>query len=83
VKKVGPERYAFQFVSHDKIHFELRRGKDGRFHVFTEVNQQPLLLKRMYVRIEGGTFWVPNVLYVDFEGLDEATGREIVQRYKP
>jgi hypothetical protein len=81
--KRGPEKYDFRFVSHDKIPFLLSKGKGGKFQVVATVNNQPLILNRMYVRIEGGTFWVPNVLHVDFEGVDVATGKETVKRYKP
>lgn len=82
-KKINPEKYEFTFVSHDKILFTLRKEKDGNFHVYTTINNQSLLLKRIYVRIEGGTFWVPNVLYVDLEGVDPATGKEATMRYNP
>ena len=82
-KKLAPDKYEFQFVSHDKVRFELAKGKDGNFRVQTIINNKPIILERMYVRIDGGTFWVPNVLYVDFEGVEVATGKEVTLQYKP
>jgi hypothetical protein len=82
-KKLSPDKYEFRFVSHDKIQFGLMKGKDGNYQVSCSIFNKPAILKRMYVRIDGGSFWVPNVLYVDFIGVEEATGKEITQRYKP
>jgi hypothetical protein len=82
-KRLGPERHEFRFVSHDNIRFELTKGKDGNFKVNCSIFDKPANLKKMYVRIEGGTFWVPNVRYVDFTGIEEATGKEVTRRYIP
>jgi hypothetical protein len=82
-KRLGPERHEFRFVSHDTIRFELTKGKDGNFKVNCSIFDKSAYLKKMYVRIEGGSFWAPNVRYVDFTGIDEATGKEITRRYIP
>ncbi|CAN5917478.1 hypothetical protein BH24BAC1_BH24BAC1_07400 [soil metagenome] len=83
-KKISPEKYEFHLVSHDKIRFLLSKGKDGNFHVYTTIANQNAILKRIYVRIEsGGSFWVPNIPFVDFFGIQEGGGKEIVGRYIP
>lgn len=83
VKKISPERYEFQFVSYPKLTFQLKKGTDGKYHVYAPIGQKQAILKRVFVRIEGGTFWVPNVLYVDIIGVDMATGKEITERITP
>ena len=82
-KKIGPEKYEFHLVSHDKIRFLLSKGKDGNFHVYTTIADKNAILKRIYVRIDGGSFWVPNIPYVDFFGVLEGSGKDIMGRYIP
>jgi hypothetical protein len=37
----------------------------------------------VFIKIEGGSFWLPNVIYVELKGIDPATGKEITERFKP
>jgi hypothetical protein len=40
-------------------------------------------LERIFLRIEGGSFWVPNVKYVEIKGYDAAdTTKQLVERIK-
>jgi hypothetical protein len=58
----------------------MRSGLDRAFHVFTVVNNRQIVLTRVYLRIEGGTFWVPNVRYIEFKGWDATTHAAVVTR---
>ncbi|QCR24881.1 DUF4833 domain-containing protein [Pontibacter sp. SGAir0037] len=82
-KKLGKDSYELKFVSYSKLVLYLRKGTDGKFHVYTTINQKEAILDRVFVRIEGGTFWVPNVLYVELKGRDAATGKAVTGRFKP
>lgn len=82
-EKVGPEKYVLKFAAYNKVPFYLMRwGADKAFHVFTVVGGRQLVLSRVYLRIEGGTFWVPNVRYIEFKGWDAATRAAVVTRVK-
>lgn len=82
-KKLGPDKFEFRFVCHTKLPFYLVKAADGKFVVHKSISGKEALLKRIYVRIEGGTFWVPNVRYADIEGMEIATGKPIAERYLP
>ncbi|KAA3436942.1 DUF4833 domain-containing protein [Rufibacter hautae] len=83
VRKISADKYELTFVSYGKRTFYLQKGPDGKFHVYASINKKQAVLDRVFVRIEGGSFWVPNVVYAEFKGRDTATGKEIVERFKP
>ncbi|GHA79932.1 hypothetical protein GCM10007389_37750 [Pontibacter akesuensis] len=82
-KKLSKDNYEIKFVCYDKLALNLRKGADGTYHVYTTINKKETILDRIFVRVEGGTFWVPNVLYVELKGRDAATGKAVVGRFKP
>lgn len=75
--------YDIRFVSYKKFPLTLMKGGDGKYHIFASVAQKQVILNRIFVKIEGGSFWIPNVLYVEIKGTDPETGKEIVDRFKP
>lgn len=80
-EKVGAEKYELKFAAYNKVPFYLMRSNlDRAFHVFTVINNRQIVLTRVYLRIEGGTFWVPNVRYIEFKGWDAATHAPVVTR---
>jgi hypothetical protein len=80
-EKVGPEKYVLKFAAYNKVPFYLMRwGADKALHVFTVINNRQIVLTRVYLRIEGGTFWVPNVRYIEFKGWDATTRAPVVTR---
>lgn len=84
VSKVGDEKYKLLFAAYDKIPFFLMKSTAGIFHTYVEVNGKLIVLKRIYIRIDkGGTFWAPNVKYVEFKGTEVASGKEVIQRINP
>jgi hypothetical protein len=82
-KKLAKDNFEVTFVSFDKMKLYLRKNTQGEFQVYTTINENPTILKRVFVRIEGGTFWVPNVLYLELKGIDTKTGKTIIERIKP
>jgi phosphatidylglycerophosphate synthase len=80
-KKVATDKYELKFAAYNKVPFYLMRsGTDNSFHVYTVVANKQILLDRVYLRIEGGTFWVPNVKYIEFKGVNSATREPIIER---
>ncbi|MFD1187225.1 DUF4833 domain-containing protein [Pontibacter rugosus] len=82
-KKLGKDNYELKFVCYDKLALYLRKNADGEYHVYAMINRKEAILDRVFVRVEGGTFWVPNVLYVELKGRDAATGKAVTGRFKP
>lgn len=82
-KKIGAEQWDVRFVSYKKIPLLLMKGNDGKYHIFATIAQKQMEVNRIFAKIEGGSFWVPNIVYVEFKGTDPLTRKEIVERFKP
>ena len=82
-KKLGPDKYELRFAAYSKRPFYLMKaGPDRAFHVYTAIANKQSVLDRIYLRIEGGTFWVPNVQYVELKGSSSTTREPVVERFQ-
>jgi len=82
-KQTGNEQYDVRFVSYKKFPLTLMKAGDGKYHIFATIAQKQMILSRIFVKIEGGSFMLPNVIYVELKGNDPTTGREIIEHFKP
>jgi hypothetical protein len=82
-KPLNNGNYDIRFVSYKKFPLTLMKAGDGKYHIFAVVAQKQIIVNRIFVKIEGGTFWIPNVTSVEVKGSDPITGREIVEHFKP
>jgi phosphatidylglycerophosphate synthase len=83
-RPLGNGAYELRFVSYKKIPMYLRRSPaDNQHHVYVNIDNKQMLLNRVFIKINpGGTFWSPNVEYLEFRGTDTENGKEILQRVK-
>ena len=81
-KVIGENKYELNFVSYKKYKMYLMLAADNQYHVFTTINKKPAILTRIYVAIKGGSFWSPNVEYVEVTGIDPATHSPVIERLK-
>jgi hypothetical protein len=80
-EKLAADKYELKFAAYNKVRFYLLKSpQDKAFHVYTTIGGKQLQLERVFLRIEGGTFWVPNVKYIEFKGLNAATREPLVER---
>jgi len=81
---MGNDTWELRFVSYKKIPMYLKRSPaDNKHHVYCEISGKQAVLSRVYIRIDpGGTFWSPNVKWLELKGTDVQTGKELVQRIK-
>ncbi|RYU92011.1 DUF4833 domain-containing protein [Mucilaginibacter terrigena] len=82
-KALGNDNYDIRLVSYKKIPFTLMKGADGKYHIFATVAKKQMLLQKVFIQIDGGTFWLPNVIFVELKGTDPVTGKEVTERFKP
>jgi hypothetical protein len=76
--------YKLNFVSYEKKDIKLAySARDKRYHAYLQVGQKNIELNRIYVRVEGGSFWLPNVPYIEIQGRDAATGQYVKEKIKP
>lgn len=84
VVKMADQKYKLLFAAYDKIPFYLMKSTAGIYHTYVELDGKMTVLKRLYIKIDpGGSFWAPNVKYVEFKGTDVATGREVIKKINP
>ncbi|QKZ15772.1 DUF4833 domain-containing protein [Spirosoma sp. KUDC1026] len=80
-RPLGNGQYELNFVSYKKLPLRLARSeRDNAYYVFANVNQKKIQIRRLYLRIEGGTMWIPNVKYLQLEGINTATGENVIER---
>ena len=81
-KWIGPEQYELHFLAYKKRVMILKKSTDNKYHVFTEVNQKNIIISRIFLQINGGSLFKPNIEYVEFRGIDTATGLAVEERVK-
>lgn len=81
-KELSKDKYELRFVSHKKLPMYLQKDENKKFHVYVTVNQKKVQVERIFVRIEGGSFWLPNVKYVEIKGIDDANDMPVTERIK-
>ncbi|WP_133553740.1 DUF4833 domain-containing protein [Pedobacter duraquae] len=82
-KDLGNGQFELRFVSHKKLPLYLiKSDTDKKYHVYITVNNKKIQLDRVFVRIEGGSFWLPNVKYVELKGTNATGSTQIVERIK-
>ena len=81
---IGNGRYELRFVSYKKQPLYLIKSTaDNKYHVYASIGQKEAILSRIFIKINGGgTFWSPNVEYIEYKGTDPATGHEMIERKK-
>ncbi|MDO7745100.1 MAG: DUF4833 domain-containing protein [Pedobacter sp.] len=82
-KAMGKDQYELRFVSHKKLPMYLTKSEDDKkYHVYVTVNNKKIQIERIFLRIEGGSFWLPNVKYVDIKGINTSTNELTTERIK-
>lgn len=82
-KAIGNEEYEIRLVAYKKIPLYLKKSEvDNKYHMYIKDEGKNLLLKRVFVRINGGTFRFPKVRYIDLITTNSATGMEILKRIR-
>ncbi|MCO5935250.1 DUF4833 domain-containing protein [Mucilaginibacter sp. RB4R14] len=82
-KALGNDKYDIRIMSYNQFQLTLMKAADGKYHIFAIVSKKQMLLQNIFIKIEGGTLWVPNVIFVEMKGTDPVTGKEVTQRFKP
>ncbi|HEY9048761.1 MAG TPA: DUF4833 domain-containing protein [Ohtaekwangia sp.] len=81
---MGNGKFELRFVSYKKMPFYLvKSSRDNQYHIHATINKKKIEVSRVFLQIEGGTFWLPNVVCAEVKGVDPDTGSEIVERFKP
>lgn len=79
---ISKDKYELNFVSYNKYPMYLMKGTNNRYNVYGIINQKQAIVNRIFVKINGGSFWSPNVEYVEIKGIDPSNGKEVIERRK-
>ena len=76
--------YVIQFVSYDKKNFYLLpTSTPKKYAAFTNINGKLAELKKVFIMLNGGTFWFPTIEYIELIGRDPATQQITTERFVP
>jgi len=79
-REISNGNYELRFVSHKKLPMYLHNAGSKNYYVTVSVNNKTIKINRLFIRIEGGSFWLPNVKYAQIDGTDESSGKPVVER---
>ncbi len=80
---IGNDQYKLNFVSYKKFPMYLMKSEqDKKYHVYVTANNKKIQLERIFLRIDGGTFWVPNIKYVELKGMNPSNNTPVTERIK-
>ena len=82
-KQIKPDEWETRLVSYDKIKLLLKKGNNGKYNVFIDIHNKEVIFEKSYIKIDGGTFWSPNVLYIELFGRDQITNKRVSMKVYP
>lgn len=83
IKMIDAEKksYSFSFVSYKKKTIYLMKSSvDHTYKAYTHINNKMVVLNRIFIQIEGGSFWFPKVKYLEVAGKDVIKNEELMER---
>jgi len=76
--------FKLNLVSYKKRSIYLLRSEvDKQYHAYIMMNNKLVYLVKAFAKIDGGTFWVPHITYVELTGKDSMTGKKIIEKIIP
>ena len=81
-KEIGENKFELNFVSYKKHKMYLMAATDNQYHVYTAINNKQAILTRIFIAMKGGSFWSPNIEYVELTGIDPGTSLPVKERIK-
>ena len=75
-------RYKLIFAAYKKKNLYLMFAqRDNKYHVYTTLSNKVAILNSVFIQIDpGGTFWAPNVRYIEMKGKELSTGNDLTER---
>ncbi|MCF2496728.1 DUF4833 domain-containing protein [Dyadobacter chenhuakuii] len=78
----GKDSYEIKTVSYPSRSLFLRKNIDNQFQVFTNINNQHCTLKRVFIRIDGGTPLSPHIKHIELHGIELTSSKTAVEIVK-
>ena len=81
-KKIADNKFELSFVSYKKYKMYLEPGPDNKYYVYTNINNRKVVLTSIFLKINGGSFWSPNIEYVEVSGFEPSSHSVIKEKLK-
>jgi hypothetical protein len=82
-RPISDNKFELHFVSYKKFPLYLMKSDaDNKYHVYANIARTQAIVNRIFIKINGGSFWSPNVEYIEVKGIDPNSGKEIKERMK-
>jgi len=76
--------FKLNLVSYKKRSIYLMKSEtDKLYHAYIMMNNKLVYFSKAFAKIEGGTFWVPHIKYVELTGRDSMTGKKMIEKIIP
>ncbi|WP_293299310.1 DUF4833 domain-containing protein [Pedobacter sp. UBA4863] len=80
-KQLENEVFEVRLVAYPKLPMYLQKSSaDQHYRLYIKEDGKNLLLKRVFVKVDGGSFYFPKVHYIDLFTLDSENGAEMLKR---
>ncbi len=79
-KWLKKDQYEIRFLAYKKKALILKKGDDDQFHLNDTINQQEAVLTKVFLQIDGGPVFSPNIKYALLTGYDPATHKIVVEK---
>ena len=79
---ISKDHYELRFLANIKYALQMIKGSDYKYHVYYPINNIQAILSRIYLQINGGSLFSPNIEYVEFSGINPESGTEVFERKK-
>lgn len=83
VTEQGPHSLSFYFVSYPSKTLKVTRSPEGGFKVITPCQGREIELEKIFIQIDGGSFWLPTITSVELSGVDSVTGEPKKETIQP
>lgn len=80
---VSPTSAQFKFVSYSDRSFIIKKNADGDFRVYTYSNEKDVEVDRIFIQIDGGSFWFPKISKVSLYSLIAGTNIQSIETIRP
>lgn len=78
------QTFCLNFVSYKKqLLYLIKNERTHKYGIYTKVNKNTLRVTRIFVNIDGGSFWFPKVTHILLSGINTATGEAITEKIIP
>ncbi len=83
-KALGNESYELRLAAYKSLPLRLSYcDRSQKYVVYTTINNREAILDRVFVRIDGGSTFNPDIAYFELSGRDAATSAYVSERIKP